>query len=80
MELSLAQFVNLLLSGSALTFWIAVAVSRGWRRSETRIALRRRIVCRLCQHAYQDGSDPAEPSRCPTCGARNERTRNGRLG
>jgi len=45
-------------------------------RTEAR-SLKRRFICRLCLHAYEDsGRDRFMP--CPRCGATNERGRDPR--
>jgi hypothetical protein len=79
MELTLADFVSLTLFGSFALVLIFSLISRVHRlRSESR-ALARRVVCRLCLHAFEDASRDSIVS-CPHCGAANEKGRTRRLG
>jgi hypothetical protein len=77
MELTLTEFVLLVISGSCLAVLCFTVVSRTLHaRSEAR-SLKRRFICRLCLHAYEDfGQGKVVP--CPRCGAANERGRDPR--
>lgn len=79
MELTLTEFVVLTLLASGGLIVVFTVISRTLHlRAETR-ALGRRIVCRLCLHAFEDaGHQKTVP--CPHCGAANERGRSRRLG
>ena len=79
MELTLTQWVVGVLSlsmGLVLLFWW---IGRSRTRAAERVSLRRRVVCRLCLHAFEVSGGP-DPVDCPICGARNERGRPRRLG
>lgn len=77
MELTLTEFVLLVVFGTFLTVLCFAVISRMLlARSEAR-ALKRRFICRLCLHAYEDfGRDRI--TSCPRCGAANERGRDPR--
>lgn len=79
MDLTLAEFVLYLLLGSSALVVVLAVVSRTLHaRTEAR-ALARRVICRLCLHAFEpDG--PEKVVMCPHCGAANERGRSRRLG
>ena len=79
MDLTLAEFVLLVVFGSSLLVLLFTVVSRTLHaRSEARSSARR-IICRLCLHAFQEhGHDKLVD--CPRCGAANERGRSRRLG
>lgn len=75
MELTIPEVVFALLATSGLTVLALSLISR-WRdaRAEAR-SLRERVVCRLCQHAFED-ENHAPRGRviaCPICGAANEK-------
>ena len=79
MELTLADFVLFVVFGSCVLVLAFTFVSRTLHaRSESR-SLARRVVCRLCLHAFetQESSDIVS---CPACGAANEKGRARRLG
>jgi Zn finger protein HypA/HybF involved in hydrogenase expression len=78
MEMTLVEFVVFVVFGACLLVLVFTAVSRALHaRSESR-SLSGRFVCRLCLHAYEDHSH-APITRCPHCGAANERDRNRRF-
>ena len=79
MNLSLADFVLLALFGAGAMVVVFTIVSRSFHaQAETRSAARR-VVCRLCLHAFEDNGC-AKIVHCPQCGAANERGRGRRLG
>ncbi len=68
MELTLAEFVRLALGGSFALVLIAALSSRYFHARTERHALARRVICRLCLHAFEDSSRDATVE-CPACGA-----------
>ena len=79
MDLTLADFVLFTLFGSLALVVGFTLVSRAVRiRVETR-SMARRVVCRLCLHAFEDSSRQ-KIIDCPHCGAANEKGRSRRLG
>jgi len=79
MELTLTEFVVVTLFGAFVLVLLLTMVSRtAHARAETRSAARR-VVCRLCLHAFED-SGRGKIVHCPHCGAANERGRGRRLG
>lgn len=79
MELTLTEFVLFALFGSSALVLLFTVISRTVHaREETRSAAKR-VVCRLCLHAFEDASS-AKTVHCPQCGAANEKGRNRRLG
>lgn len=79
MEFSLEEFVSWMLLGSMGLVGVFTMISRASRRSVEKQAVRRRIICRLCQHSFED-SGSHTLAECPTCHAVNERGRDRRLG
>lgn len=78
MELTLSELVLMILAGSVLLVTVFALISRMWRVAGQARAASRRVVCRLCLHAFEvDGEDALMD--CPKCGARNDR-RVSRLG
>lgn len=72
MEITLSHFVLAVVFGCCVVVVALSAVSRFLHfRSEQR-SLRRRVVCRLCLHAFEDPSD-AMLMDCPVCHTPNER-------
>jgi hypothetical protein len=68
MELTVAEFVLWVLIGSGTAVLGCALVSRYLHRRTERAGLARRVVCRLCLHAFEDASrDPVV--KCPACGA-----------
>lgn len=79
MDLMLPQFVLwALLVPMGLIGFLTIA-SRLSQRAGERRAVRGRIICRLCLHAFEDHGTATLPS-CPCCGAMNQRGRSRRLG
>ncbi len=79
MELSLADFVFVLLFGSFGLVLLSALLSRYFHARTERRALARRVICRLCLHAFEDSS-PARIVACPACGALTEKGRPRHLG
>ena len=76
MDLTLAEFVALVLFGSGGMVLLFTLIS--WllhARAERRV-LGRRMDCRLCLHAFehQNGSG-SKTIECPACGVLSERSR-----
>ncbi len=79
MDLSLADFVVLVVLGSSLLVLMFTAISRSLHaRAEARSAASR-VICRLCLHAFEDHGH-GKLVDCPQCGTANERGRSRRLG
>ena len=79
MDLTLNNFVLLVLLGSfALMLFFAV-VSRSLHARAERRSLANRVICRLCLHAFEDTSHVGTVE-CPMCRASNEKGRSRRLG
>jgi rubrerythrin len=79
MNLTLADFVLIVLLGSSLMMIAFAVVSRTLHyRAENR-ALANRVICRLCLHAFEDTSH-VHLVNCPACDAVNEKGRSRRLG
>jgi len=76
MNLKLAEFVSLVLFGSGGMVLVFSLVSRLLNARAERRALGRRMVCRLCLHAFehQNGSG-SKVIECPACGVLSERRR-----
>lgn len=72
MEITLSQFVLVVVFGCCASVLLLAAVSRFLHHRSEKRALRRRIVCRLCLHAFEDLSD-ATLVDCPSCHSLNER-------
>lgn len=79
MDLTLGNFVLLVLLGS-FGLMLSFAVGSRWlhARAERR-SLANRVICRLCLHAFEDTSHVGSVD-CPICGATNEKGRSRRLG
>jgi len=75
MELTIPEFVFVLLAGCGLMVSGVACISR-WRhaRAEMR-SLSERIICRLCLHAFVDEShtQKGRVTECPNCGTANEK-------
>lgn len=79
MDLTLADFVLILLLGTCgLVVFFSIVSRTLHNRAEAR-SLARRLICRLCLHAFET-SDRAKIVDCPHCGVANERGRSRRLG
>jgi hypothetical protein len=79
MDLTLTDFVLLVLFGSCGLVLLFTAVSRTLRLRAQRRALAQRVICRLCLHAFEDHGHLAIVP-CPACGTLNEKGRSRRLG
>jgi hypothetical protein len=79
MELSLAEFVLLLLLGSFGLVLLSALLSRYFHARTERRALVRRVICRLCLHAFEDSSRDRIVA-CPVCRALTEKGRRRNLG
>ena len=79
MELNPADFTLFVIFGTCMLVVAAALISRTLHaRSESR-SLARRVICRLCLHAFEDEGHTKVVS-CPSCGAANEKGRSRRLG
>ena len=72
MELTLADFVLWSIAGSCVTVLLLTLVSRTLHARSERRSLDRRIICRLCLHAFETTTTDRITS-CPDCGAANEK-------
>jgi hypothetical protein len=79
MELTLSNFVLLVLVGSFVMVPVLAVVSRSFHQRKERRSLANRVICRLCLHAFEDTSH-VHTVDCPVCGAVNEKGRSRRLG
>ena len=79
MDLTLADFVLFVVLGSFALVPIFAVVSRTLHNRVEKRALAHRVICRLCQHAFEDGGH-GRTADCPVCGATNERGRSRKLG
>ena len=79
MDLSFTDFVWFILIGSCLLVLLLAMISRTLHARTESHSLARRIICRLCLHAFEDrGSQKIV--HCPQCKAANERGRSRLLG
>jgi hypothetical protein len=79
MELTLADFVFIVVFGAAFLVLLFTMFSRTLHaRSEAR-SLKNRVICRLCLHAFEDYGS-GKIVNCPRCGAANEKGRSRQLG
>ena len=79
MDLNLADFVLFALLGSCALVLVSAVVSRTLHSRAEYRSLKKRVVCRLCLHAFEDARDQ-DIVECPVCGAANEKGRSRRLG
>ena len=79
MVLTLTEFVCLALGGSLALVLLAALMSRFFHTRHERQALARRVICRLCLHAFENSSHGSSVV-CPACGATTERSRHRSLG
>lgn len=79
MDLTLTDFVIFVLVGSCGVVLLFTLVSRTLRARAENRARAKRVICRLCLHAFQDHGHLAIIP-CPVCGALNEKGRSRRLG
>ncbi len=79
MELTLAEFVVMVVAGAGLLVLFFTMISRTNRlRTEAQSAADR-VVCRLCLHVFEAHGHDRIIS-CPQCRALNEKGRDRRLG
>lgn len=79
MDLTLTELVLSLLVGSMALVLIFTLTSKLTRVSMEARSVARRVICRLCLHAFEN-PDKKSPVNCPHCGAANEKGRNRSLG
>ncbi len=79
MELTLTEFVLSLLVGSMVLVLIFTMTSKLTRVSVESRSAARRVICRLCLHAFEN-PEKKPLVNCPHCGAANEKGRNRSLG
>jgi rubrerythrin len=72
MTLTLAEFVLMVLIGSGALILMSAIASRTLHARAEKRSLRRRMVCRLCLHAWENRDAAAKVAACPACGATNE--------
>lgn len=72
METTLPQFVLALVFGSCLLVLLLSATSRFLHYRAEKRSLKRRVICRLCLHAFEVFSDEGLVD-CPSCHTKNER-------
>lgn len=68
MDLTLTEFVRLALLGSFALVLLGALLSRHLHARAERQALARRVICRLCLHAFEDSSH-GSTVECPVCRA-----------
>lgn len=68
MELTITEFAMWAVLGSAGAVLGCALVSRYLHRRTEQAGLARRVVCRLCLHAFEDTSRERVVT-CPACGA-----------
>jgi rubrerythrin len=71
MTLTLADFVLAVLAGSGALMLLTAIASRVFHARHEKQSRRRRAVCRLCLHAWED-HDGGPTIACPACGTTNE--------
>lgn len=79
MDLTLTELVLSLLVGSMVMVLIFTSISKLTRMSMEARSAARRVICRLCLHAFEN-PEKKSPVNCPHCGAANEKGRNRSLG
>ena len=79
MDLTLADFVLFLLLGSSALVVLLTLASRTLHHRSEGQSLSRRVICRLCLHAFET-RDSGKVVHCPHCNAANEPGRSRRLG
>lgn len=79
MDLTLTDFVLMVLLGSFALVPIFALISRTLHNRVEKRALANRVICRLCLHAFEDTSHMRTVD-CPVCGAVNEKGRSRKLG
>lgn len=80
MVLTPAEFVMLILGGSAalLALLKTIALLRIW--IESRHQREKRVICHLCLHAFETDRHHRGTVPCPVCGAETRRGPSRRLG
>jgi hypothetical protein len=73
-ELTLQELAAGVVGASLVVVCGAVWISRWSNANAERRGVRHRLVCRLCQHVWEDRSRERHPV-CPACGAANARRR-----
>lgn len=79
MELTLTELVLALVAGSMLMVLAFMAVSKFTRVGLEARSAARRVICRLCLHAFEN-PEKKPLVNCPHCGAANEKGRSRKLG
>lgn len=79
MDLTLNEFVFGIVLGAFALVPVFALISRSLHTKVEKQALARRVICRLCLHAFEDAGH-ASIVHCPACGAANEKGRSQRLG
>jgi hypothetical protein len=79
MELTLADAVLWVLMASFALGLLGALTSRYFHARTERRALARRVICRLCLHAFEDSSRESIVA-CPACHALTEKGRPRSLG
>ena len=79
MDLTLADFVLFVLLGTAALIVILAIGSRTLHNRNEYQSLTKRVICRLCLHAFET-RETTKTVACPHCGAANERGRSRKLG
>jgi hypothetical protein len=79
MELTLADFVLIVIFGSAFLVLVFTMFSRTLHARREARSLKDRVICRLCLHAFEDHAQ-AKIVNCPRCGAANQKGSNRQLG
>lgn len=72
MELTITEFVLWALLGSAGMVLCSALFSRYLHQRAERRGVQRRVICRLCLHAFEDSSRD-RVVKCPACGALTEK-------
>ena len=79
MNLTLTEFVYFVLFVSGAAVLLFILISRTIRVHAEARSEAKRVVCRLCLHAFESSSSDKIVD-CERCGASNERGRGRRLG
>jgi rRNA maturation endonuclease Nob1 len=79
MDVSLTDFLLYFTLGCFALVPIMAIGSRSLHARTERRALRHRVICRLCLHAFEEAS-AVKVVDCPVCGAANETGRSRKLG
>jgi len=68
MELTITDFVLWVLGTSSGLMLVCALLSRYLHARTEHRGLNRRVICRLCLHAFEDSSRD-QTATCPACGA-----------